>query len=116
MGLLVLLLVNKYSALAAQRHLHTILCGRNGPGPWKKSGDRRRCLNADPDADLTVLLNEARSTGDEATDRLIRAIYGPLGRIARSLLRREGGAHSLHSDDLVQEALIRLVDSEALQR
>jgi RNA polymerase sigma factor (TIGR02999 family) len=73
-------------------------------------------VDEDSVGELTLLINEARSSGGEARERLIGAIYGHLGRIARSLLRREMGADAIHLDDLVQEALIRLLDGDVLDR
>jgi RNA polymerase sigma-70 factor, ECF subfamily len=69
-----------------------------------------------PQVDLTVVLGEARAGGKEARDRLVRAVYGELRRMADGMMRRERPDHTLQPSALVNEALIRLFDSEVLTR
>jgi RNA polymerase sigma factor (TIGR02999 family) len=64
--------------------------------------------------DLTAILNEARAGGAEVRERLVRAIYGDLRRMAGGLMRRERPGHTLQPSALVHEALMRLLDGEAL--
>ena len=69
-----------------------------------------------PAGDLTAILDEARAGVPHARDRLVRAIYGELRRMARGLMRRERPGHTLQASALVHEALIRLFDDDALAK
>jgi RNA polymerase sigma factor (TIGR02999 family) len=64
--------------------------------------------------DLTAILNEARSGGADARERLVRAIYAHLRRTAGGLMRRERPGHTLQPTALVHEALLRLLDGDSL--
>jgi RNA polymerase sigma factor (TIGR02999 family) len=64
--------------------------------------------------DLTAMLSEVRAGSPDAQDRLIRVIYGELLRTARRLMRRERPDHTLQASALLHEALVRLLDHEAL--
>ena len=64
--------------------------------------------------DLTAILNEARSGDPDARERLVRAIYAELRRTAGGLMRRERPGHTLQPSALVHEALLRLLDGDAL--
>jgi RNA polymerase sigma factor (TIGR02999 family) len=66
--------------------------------------------------DLTLLLAEARSGDSEARERLSRAVYGELRRLAGSLMRRERPDHTLQPSELVNEAMMRLFEGEVLDR
>ena len=63
-----------------------------------------------PEPDVTRLLEEARLGGSEAADRLARAVYDTLHRIAVGALRRERAGHTLQPTELVDEAFVRLVN------
>ncbi|MFC2954116.1 ECF-type sigma factor [Marinicaulis aureus] len=59
-----------------------------------------------------VSLLAASRNGDEAARaRLDEAVYGELSAIASHLLRREGRAISMATNDLVNEAAVRLLQS-----
>jgi len=73
-------------------------------------------MATDPRAELTALLVEARAGDGAAKERLTRAVYGELRRMADALMRRERPDHTLQPSALVNEALIRLFDSDALDR
>lgn len=62
------------------------------------------------DPDVTRLLEEARLGEPDAADRLARAVYATLHRIAVSALRRERAGHTMQPTELVDEAFVRLVD------
>ena len=64
--------------------------------------------------DLTAILNEAHSGGGDARNRLVRAIYAELRRVAGGLMRRERPGHTLQTTALVHEALLRLLDGDTL--
>ena len=61
--------------------------------------------------EITQLL-VAWGKGDEtALDQLIPVVYGELRRIAGNFMRRQNQAHTLQASALVNEAFLRLVDS-----
>ena len=66
--------------------------------------------------DLTALLNAARAGGEDTKDRLVRAVYGELRRMAAGFMRRERTDHTLQPSALVHEAVIRLLDGGVLVR
>ncbi|HKZ72971.1 MAG TPA: sigma-70 family RNA polymerase sigma factor [Steroidobacteraceae bacterium] len=61
-----------------------------------------------PSGDVTRLLAAAGSGDRLAFDRLYRAVYDELHRMARSNMRREGRAMTLQPTALVNEAYLRL--------
>jgi RNA polymerase sigma factor (TIGR02999 family) len=71
-------------------------------------------LGTEPRGDLTVILDAARSGGAEARERLVRTIYAELRRTAGGLMRRERPGHTLQPSALVHEALLRLLEGDAL--
>jgi RNA polymerase sigma factor (TIGR02999 family) len=71
-------------------------------------------LGTERPGDLTAILDEARSGGPGARERLVRAIYAQLRRTAGGLMRRERPGHTLQASALVHEALLRLLDGDAL--
>jgi RNA polymerase sigma factor (TIGR02999 family) len=64
--------------------------------------------------DLTALLGEVRAGDDDAKERLVRAIYAELRRIAGGLMHHERPGHTLQPSALVHEALVRLLDGDVL--
>lgn len=62
------------------------------------------------DPDVTRLLEEARLGEPDSADRLARAVYDTLHRIAVGALRRERAGHTLQPTELVDEAFVRLID------
>ena len=71
-------------------------------------------MGTEPRGDLTAILGEVRDGRADAQERLVRAIYAELRRMAAGLLRREGPGHTLQPSALVHEALLRLLDGDAL--
>ena len=71
-------------------------------------------MNTQRRGDLTAILNEARSGGIDARHRLVEAIYDELRRTAGGLMRHERRDHTLQPSALVHEALLRLLDGDAL--
>lgn len=61
-----------------------------------------------------ALLDKWRSGDEAARDELFSQLYSELRRISASLLNREGGA-SLSTGDLVNEAVLRLIDLERIE-
>jgi RNA polymerase sigma-70 factor, ECF subfamily len=71
-------------------------------------------LGTEQRGDLTAILNEARSGGTDARERLVRAIYAELRRTAGGLMRHERPGRTLQPSALVYGALLRLLDGDAL--
>jgi RNA polymerase sigma factor (TIGR02999 family) len=71
-------------------------------------------MDAERRGDLTALLGEVRAGDEDAKDRLVRAIYAELRRLAGGLMHHERPGHTLQPSALVHEALMRLLDGEAL--
>jgi len=63
------------------------------------------------DPEITQLLAEWGEGDQNALDRLIPAVYGELRRIAGNFMRRQNKANTLQASALVNEAFLRLVDS-----
>ena len=66
--------------------------------------------------DLTSLLEEARSGRSEAQNRLFEAVYKHLHGLAVGLMHGERTDHTLQPSALVNEAVLRLVQSQAIDR
>lgn len=58
-------------------------------------------------------LRSARSGDAAALDRVLPQIYEELKRVARGLMRRERGNHTLQTTALVHEAWLRMVAQDA---
>ena len=71
-------------------------------------------MGTEPRGDLTAILAEVHAGRADAQERLVRAIYPQLRRIAGRLMRREEPGHTLQPSALVHEALLRLLDGDAL--
>jgi RNA polymerase sigma factor (TIGR02999 family) len=69
----------------------------------------------DPKGDLTELLDALRAGCQDARDRLVTMVYDELRRIAGQLMRNERPNHTLQRSELVHEALIRILDGNALR-
>jgi RNA polymerase sigma-70 factor, ECF subfamily len=61
------------------------------------------------DHEVTQLLDLARQGVPDAADKLARAVFDTLHRIAENALRREAEGHTLQPTELVDEAFMRLV-------
>lgn len=60
---------------------------------------------------ITKLLLQWREGKTEALDELVPLVHDELRRIARNFMRRQNPGHTLQTTALVNEAFIRLVDS-----
>jgi len=65
------------------------------------------------DFSTKILLDKWRAGDGAARDELFLRLYSELRKISTSLLRREGGV-SLSTGDLVNEAVLRLIDLERI--
>jgi RNA polymerase sigma-70 factor (ECF subfamily) len=73
-------------------------------------------MGDDGRVDLSGLLDEAKAGVEGGRDRLIEAMYGELRRMAGGLMRRERPGHTLQPSALVNEAVIRILNSGTLER
>ena len=64
-------------------------------------------------SDVTRILEEVKRGDRLATDRLLSAVYGELRRLAARRLSRERPGQTLQATELVHEAYLRLLGSEA---
>jgi RNA polymerase sigma factor (TIGR02999 family) len=65
---------------------------------------------------LTELIQEARTGGLIAQDRLFRAIYEEIHQIAVFLMSKERPGHTLQPSALVGEAVVRLMNGHAIDK
>lgn len=63
-------------------------------------------------AHITQLLSDWQSGNREALDQLTPVIYDELHRLAKHYMRGESMGHTLQATALVNEAYLRLIDSE----
>jgi RNA polymerase sigma factor (sigma-70 family) len=63
-------------------------------------------LDTERRGDLTAILNEARSGGADARERLVRAIYAELRRTAGKLMRRERPGHFGAAAQAMRQVLV----------
>jgi RNA polymerase sigma-70 factor (ECF subfamily) len=64
---------------------------------------------------ITQLLIEWRDGDEKALDKLMPLVYQELNRLAHRYMRRERPGHSFQTNDLVNEAYIRLVDHKGMR-
>jgi RNA polymerase sigma factor (TIGR02999 family) len=64
---------------------------------------------------ITQLLIEWRDGDEKALDRLMPLVYGELNRLAHRYMRRERPGHSFQTNDLVNEAYLRLIDHKGMR-
>lgn len=64
--------------------------------------------------EVTRLLRRLNGGESDALDQLVPLLYGELRRIARENLRRERSDHTLATTALVNEAYLRLVESQRI--
>jgi DNA-directed RNA polymerase specialized sigma24 family protein len=66
--------------------------------------------------EVTTVLRDARAGGAGAQDRLVGLVYGELRRMAAGMMSRERADHTLQPTALVHEALVRMLDQDALRQ
>jgi RNA polymerase sigma-70 factor (ECF subfamily) len=64
---------------------------------------------------ITQLLIEWRDGDEKALDRLMPLVYEELNRLAHRYMRRERPGHSFQTNDLVNEAYLRLIDHKGMR-
>jgi RNA polymerase sigma factor (TIGR02999 family) len=65
--------------------------------------------------DVTQMLQAWRGGDHAAFERLVEAVYAELHHIARRCMAGERGGHSLQPTALVNEAYLRLIDTQGVQ-
>ena len=73
-------------------------------------------MDSELSGELTAIISEVHAGDQHAKGRLVCAIYDELHRIAASLMSREQPGHTLQPTALVNEALLRVLDSATLGR
>ena len=68
-------------------------------------------MSTDRPTEITQLLLDWRGGSERAFEELLPLVYGELRRIARNYMRRQNPGHTLQTTALVNEAYMRLVDS-----
>jgi RNA polymerase sigma-70 factor, ECF subfamily len=71
-------------------------------------------MSADRQREVTSLLEEIHAGEAGARDRLVDVVYDELRGLAGGLLRREHAGHTLQPTALVHEAVVRLLQPDAL--
>src|SRR4051812_48033655 len=71
-------------------------------------------MDEDARGEQTALLDAARAGEPGARDRLVRAVYGELRKMAGDLMRRERPGHTLQPSALVNEAVVKLFEGDVL--
>jgi RNA polymerase sigma-70 factor (ECF subfamily) len=66
--------------------------------------------------ELTSLIREANGGSDSARERLFRAINDEFRQLAGALIRRERPGHTLCPSDLVNEAMLRMIEAETIDQ
>ena len=69
----------------------------------------------EPQGEITLILAELAAGSEAAKERLIALVYDQLHKIARALMRRERGHHTLQPTGLVHEAYFKLFVGRPLQ-
>ncbi len=68
--------------------------------------------DAQPAAEVTLLLQAVRNDEDGASERLLDLVYGQLHRLADAKMQGERVDHTLQATALVHEAYLRLLGSD----
>jgi RNA polymerase sigma factor (TIGR02999 family) len=76
---------------------------------------RSEVVRSDNREQITDLLLQLREGGSDVMDRLFRAVYGELRRVASRQLRSERPGHSLGTTGLVHETYLKLADQTRVQ-
>ena len=73
-------------------------------------------LTIDESNNVTLLLDRVRQGDPDALERLTRAIYDELHKLAYSRMKKERNGHILQTTALVNEAIVRLLEGDVLAR
>ncbi len=74
-----------------------------------------RHMESETKGDITGLLLEWGGGDKEAFDKLMPFVYGELRRLAHAYMRRQSPDHTLQTTALVNEAYMRLIDSDKVR-
>lgn len=75
----------------------------------RRAADKQ--MTAKADHEITQLLLAWRGGDEQAFEELMPLVYRELRRLARNFMRRQNPGHTLQTTALVNEAYLRLVDS-----
>jgi RNA polymerase sigma factor (TIGR02999 family) len=73
-------------------------------------------MQAEPQAELTLVLARARAGVEGARDELLEQVYDELRRVASRMMRRERTGHTLSPTAVVHEATIRLLGESVFEK
>ena len=73
-------------------------------------------MSSDPRKQITTLLADLRAGESDAEAELVELVYEELRRVADQMMRRERRDHTLQATAVVNEALIRLLEGDALHK
>lgn len=68
-----------------------------------------------PESEVSMLLQQVKSGNESARERLFIELQSELRDMAAALMRRERPDHTLQATALVNEACVRLLDSDAIE-
>ncbi len=68
-----------------------------------------------PAQEVTELLNQWTAGDQAAGEKVLPLVYGELRRIARRLMKHQGGSHTLQTTAVVHEAYMRLIGDSGRQ-
>ncbi|CAD74321.1 similar to RNA polymerase sigma-E factor [Rhodopirellula baltica SH 1] len=73
------------------------------------------CLVSQPETEVSMLLQQVKDGDEEAREKLFVTLQSELRDMAGALMRGERPDHTLQATALVNEACVRLLDTEALK-
>jgi RNA polymerase sigma factor (TIGR02999 family) len=73
-------------------------------------------MTNEPAGTVTTLLKELHQGNAGSAEQLMQLICAELHRLAQGALRRERAGHTLATTDLVQEAVLRLLEGDLLNK
>tara|TARA_R110002072_G_scaffold5348_4_gene34806 strand:+ start:979 stop:1638 length:660 start_codon:yes stop_codon:yes gene_type:complete len=88
---------------------------RSAPPPSYPSRRWSFCLVSQPETEVSMLLQQVKNGDEEAREKLFVTLQSELRDMAGALMRGERPDHTLQATALVNEACVRLLDTEALK-
>lgn len=70
---------------------------------------------ADPDVNLTLMLNRMKEGDQQAGEQVVARVYDELHRIAAREMRRERPGNTLQTTALIHEAYLRMAGAQSLE-
>ncbi|EMB18567.1 RNA polymerase sigma-70 ECF-like protein [Rhodopirellula europaea 6C] len=88
---------------------------RSAPPPTYPPRRWSFCLVSQPETEVSMLLQQVKNGDEEAREKLFVTLQSELRDMAGALMRGERPDHTLQATALVNEACVRLLDTEALK-